>query len=69
MIKKRHRTRPGEFEIRILRDGRVFFVAADEAMFDLAKALAPDDPCIVKRRRAKSNGKSSNARRNAEAAT
>ena len=69
MTMKRHKTRPGEFEIRITRDGRVFLVAADEAMFDLAEALAPDDACIAKRRKAKSNGRSSDVRTDADAAT
>lgn len=60
MSEERYETRPGDFELRILPDGRVCIVAADEEVFDLAEALAPDDPCILRRRKAKASGKSGN---------
>ena len=53
---------PGDFEVRILSDGRVCIVAADEEMFDLAEAIDPDNPDLIKRRKAKSSDKSGEAR-------
>jgi hypothetical protein len=34
-----YKRRPGDFEIRILRDGRVVFVAPDEELAEIAKRL------------------------------
>ena len=53
---------PGDFEIRILADGRAVIVAADEEMFDLAEAIDPDNPDLIKRRKAKSSDKPGEAR-------
>jgi len=54
--------KPGDFEVRVLSDGRVVIVAADEEMFDLAEAIDPDNPDLIKRRKAKSSDKSGEAR-------
>ncbi len=53
---------PGDFEVRILPGGRVCIVAADDEMFDLAEAIDPDNPDLIKRRKAKSSDKSGEAR-------
>ena len=44
---------PSDFELRILPDGRVQIVAADEAMFDLAEAIDPGHPALARRRKAR----------------
>jgi hypothetical protein len=54
--------RPGDLEIRIRPDGRVFIAEADEAMLDLCEALDPDNPALVKRRKGKSRNESRRGR-------
>lgn len=56
MKKKPYKSQPGDFEVRILPDGRVYMVAADEALFDVAEALDPKNPALLKRRKAKASG-------------
>jgi len=46
--------RPGDLEIRIRPDGRVYIAEADEAMLDVCQALDPNNPVLVKRRKGKS---------------
>ena len=46
--------KPGDLEIRIRPDGRVFVAEADEALLDVCQALDPDNPVLVKRRKGKS---------------
>ena len=58
MSKKPHKRKPGDYEIRISPDGRVYLVAADEAMLDLAESLDPENPAVLKRRKAKASGQS-----------
>ena len=41
MKKKPYQRNAGEFEIRILPDGRVVMVAPDEDLMDMAKSLEP----------------------------
>ena len=53
---------PRDFEVRILSDGRVCIVAADDEMFDLAEAIDPDNPDLIKRRKAKSSDESGESR-------
>ena len=50
--------KPGDMEIRIRPDGRIFVAEADEAMLDVCQALDPDNPALVKRRKAKSKNES-----------
>jgi hypothetical protein len=50
--------RPGDLEIRIRPDGRVFVAEADEALLDVCQALDPDNPLLVNRRKAKSENES-----------
>ncbi|MGD0596795.1 MAG: hypothetical protein ABSA64_04640 [Sedimentisphaerales bacterium] len=40
---KPYKQKPGEFEIRILPDGRVLMPAPDEAMLDVSRALKQPD--------------------------
>ena len=55
MKKKSYKSKPGDFEVRILPDGRIYMVAADEKMFDLAEAIDPDNRALVKRRKVKAS--------------
>ena len=41
MMKKPYQRNAGEFEIRILPDGKVVMVAPDEELMDMAKLLDP----------------------------
>jgi hypothetical protein len=61
MNRKLHKRAPGELEIRIRPDGRVFVAVADEAMLDVCQALDPDNPVVLKRRKAKSKNESPGA--------
>jgi hypothetical protein len=39
MKKKPHKRQPGEYEIRVLKDGRLVLVGPDQALLDMADAL------------------------------
>lgn len=52
------RRQPGDLEIRIRPDGRVFVAEADEALLDVCQALDPTNPLLVTRRKAKSRNES-----------
>ena len=54
MSREPGKRRPGDLEIRIRPDGRVFVALADEAMLDVCQALDPDNPVFVKRGKGKS---------------
>ena len=56
--KKPHKTKPGEFEVRIGPDGRVAALVADEALMDVLDKLNSDSPLAVQRRKAKTRGRS-----------
>ncbi len=43
MEKKVYKRKAGEFEIRILPDGRVVMLAPDEALMDVARAVEGQD--------------------------
>ena len=42
MKKKLYKRKPGDFEIRILSDGRVVMVAPDETLLEIARELDPN---------------------------
>jgi hypothetical protein len=50
MKKKYYKRQPGDFEIRILRDGRTIFVSPNEAMLDVARILNADNPNVQTRK-------------------
>jgi hypothetical protein len=39
MTKRPYKRRPGDLEIRLLRDGRLVFIGPDQALIDLAQGL------------------------------
>jgi len=45
-MKQPYQRKVGDFEIRILPDGRVFFVAPDEYMTEVAQALEQPDSAV-----------------------
>jgi len=46
MKKIPYKRKPGEFEIRILKNGRVVMVAPDEALIEVAKAVEPNNAAL-----------------------
>lgn len=42
MKQKPYKRKPGEFEIRILSDGRAIFVAPDEALVTIVRGIETD---------------------------
>jgi hypothetical protein len=47
IMKQHYQRKIGDFEIRILPDGRVVFVAPDEQLTEVAQALEQPDTTIV----------------------
>jgi len=50
MKRKLRKRKPGEFEVRILRDGRIIFLSPDERLMDAAEVIDPSDPVMVMRK-------------------
>jgi hypothetical protein len=46
MKKKPYKRKPGEFEIRILKNGQVIMVAPDEALMEVAVVVEPDNTAL-----------------------
>ncbi len=42
MKKEPYKRKPGEFEIRILSDGRVILIAPDEKIMEIAQIIDPN---------------------------
>lgn len=42
MNKEPYKRKPGEFEIRILSDGRVVFISPDEKIMEIAQIIDPN---------------------------
>ena len=42
MKKKSYKRKPGDFEIRILKDGKVIMIAPDEALMEIAQKVDPN---------------------------
>lgn len=38
-----YKRRPGDFEIRVLKNGRVVMIAPDETLLEVARAVDPDN--------------------------
>lgn len=43
MTKKPYKRKTGDFEIRVLKDGRVVMIAPDQELMDLAEAIKTHD--------------------------
>ena len=59
---KPYKRKPGEFEIRILPDGRVVMPAPDEAMLELARLLGGRDEKLSCAIKVKKNGRAKTTR-------
>lgn len=46
MKKKPYKKKCGDFEIRMLKDGRVVMIAPDDQLMDLARTLDPDNALL-----------------------
>jgi hypothetical protein len=46
MKRKRYKRKCGDFEIRVLADGRVIMLAPDEQLLQVAGALDPDNALL-----------------------
>jgi hypothetical protein len=51
---------PGDFEIRILKDGKVVMLAPDEALIEIAKLIEPNHYAIAAETEAKENVRGKN---------
>jgi hypothetical protein len=43
MKNNRYKRKPGDFELRILSNGRVVMIAPDEELLEVAKAIDPNN--------------------------
>ncbi len=57
MKKRPYKRKPGEFEIRILKDGQVIMVAPDEALVEVASAVEPNNIALPSKWRQQKNGR------------
>ena len=64
MIAEPYKRRPGDFEIRVLKSGRVVMFAPDETWLEVARAVDPDNSDLSPRTERQDDGrdKSKNAR-------
>jgi hypothetical protein len=53
--KKPYKQKCGEFEIRMLKDGRVVMIAPDDQLMDLARTLDPDNALLPPKTEKKKN--------------
>jgi len=58
MSARPYKRKPGDLEIRIRPDGRVYMAALDDTMLEVWAALDPENPLVIQRREAKSRAKS-----------
>jgi len=54
MKKKPYKSKPGEFEIRILKKGSIVMIAPDEALLEVARSIGKKEKSNIER---KQNGK------------
>ena len=57
MKKKPYKQKCGEFEIRMLKDGRVVMIAPDEQLMEVARILDPDNVNLPPKTENKKNAK------------
>ena len=61
MKKSKYNRKSGEMEIRILRDGRIIFVAPNDDLIGVAENIDPDNPELRKRKRNNKHDRNRNA--------
>jgi hypothetical protein len=57
MKKDKYKRKPGDFEIRVLSDGRLVMVAPDETLLEVARAVAPDSRDVPPKTEKKGHGR------------
>jgi len=64
MKREPYKRRPGDFEIRVLKSGRVVMIAPDEALLEAARAVDPDNSYLMPKTERQKDGrdKSTNAK-------
>jgi hypothetical protein len=55
MKKKSYKRKPGDFEIRILKNGKVVMIAPDEALMEIAQIVDPKNCAISYKTEKKEN--------------
>ncbi|MHC4528380.1 MAG: hypothetical protein ACYTEX_18550 [Planctomycetota bacterium] len=58
MKKRRYKRKPGDFEIRVLSDGRLVLVAPDETLLEVARSVAPESRKLPPKMEKKRDGRS-----------
>jgi hypothetical protein len=53
--KKPYMREPGDFEIRILKDGKVVMLAPDETLMEIAKVIEPNHYAVATKMEANKN--------------
>jgi hypothetical protein len=53
MRKKRYKRKCGDFEVRVLADGRVVMLAPDERLLQVAGSLDPDNKLLTPNKESK----------------
>lgn len=55
MKKKPYKRKPGDFEIRILNNGKVLMIAPDERLVEIAQVVDPDNRAVSSKMETKEN--------------
>lgn len=56
MKKRPYKRKPGDFEIRILRSGKVVMLAPDETLMEVARTVEPDNSALSLKMETKEDG-------------
>jgi hypothetical protein len=56
MKKRPYKRKPGDFEIRILRSGKVVMLAPDETLMEVARTVEPNNSALSLKRETKEDG-------------
>ncbi len=51
MKKKQYKRKPGDFEIRLLKDGRLIMIAPDEKLLEIARKAGKEEQNSIQRKR------------------
>ena len=58
MKKMPYKRKPGDFEIRILSNGKVLMIAPDEKLVEIARVMDPDNSATLSKMETKENARS-----------
>jgi len=59
MKNKPYKQQQGDFEIRILKNGRVVMITPDDALMEVAQRIAPENPVVLYQMETKDNARKS----------